>query len=123
MIARAVTSLLASWHLSSDRRGSLQQRETAHGGRYILKLCRSFTLFPAFFLVLYLIMVFLVELASLKGSMEKIQGNNNIQERKLYHNTLNIVKNALITKIDNSRYSVFDSKHQPLALDICHSQN
>lgn len=58
-----------------------------------------------------------------KGSMEKIQGNNNIQERKLYHNIFNIVKNDLITKIDNSRYSVFGSKHQPLALDICHSQN
>lgn len=54
--------------------------------------------------------------------MEKIQGNNNIQERKLYHNILNIVKNALISKIDNSRYSVFSSKHQPFALDICHSK-
>lgn len=73
--------------------------------------------------MLYLIMVFLVELASLKGSMEKIQGNNNIWERKQYHNILNIVKNALITKIDNSRYSVLGSKHQSLALDTCHSQN
>lgn len=68
-------------------------------------------------------MVFLMELASLKGSMEKMQCNNNIWERKLHHSILNIVKNALITKIDNSRYSVLGSKHQPLALDICDSQN